>query len=63
MVGGKEKPSGLCHKTPPNMAPYNNETKILKSNKKDTEKPKEWKIGTGRRCDGNTNPRGTQKNR
>ena len=21
---GKKKPSGLCHKTPPNLAPYNN---------------------------------------
>ena len=26
----KEKPSGLCHKTPPNILPYNNETNIFK---------------------------------
>ena len=32
--GGKEKPGGLCHKTPPNLAPQNNETNMFRSNKK-----------------------------
>ena len=31
---GKEKYGGLCHKTPPNMAPRNYETKIFETNKK-----------------------------
>ena len=30
----KEKPGVLCHKTPPNMAPHNNETKIFKRQQK-----------------------------
>ena len=45
MGRGKEKPSVLCHKTPPNMAPYNNDTKICKSNTKRHRKlkiPEKW---------------------
>ena len=33
---GKVKPDRLYHKTPPNMAPHNNETKIFKSQQKNT---------------------------
>ena len=42
---GKEKPGRLFHKTLPNMAPQNNETKIFKSNKnrhRKTKIPDNW---------------------
>ena len=46
MMGiGKEKSSGLCHKTPPDVAPYNNETQIWQINKKVHRKlkiPENW---------------------
>ena len=53
----KEKPGGLCHKSPPNMVPQNNETKIFKSNKKNIYiyNSKDQITGTGRECDGTIN--------
>ena len=58
---GKEKPSRFCHRTPPNMAPYINETNICKSNKKYIENSKYRRTGARRGCAGTTNPVKTRK--
>ena len=58
---GKEKPVRLCHKTPPNIAPKNYESKIFKTNKKDIEISKYRQTGNRRGCAGTTNTRVTQK--
>ena len=45
LVREKGKPGGLCHKTLPNMSPWNNETNMFKSNKKRHRKlkiPANW---------------------
>ena len=58
---GREKLGILCHKTPPDMAPYNNETHICQSNRKYMENSKDRQTETGRGCAGTTNPGVTQK--
>ena len=42
----REKPGGLCHKTPPNMAPQNCVTKIFEKKKKKS-KTDEIEFGEG----------------
>ena len=59
--GGKEKSDRLCHKTPPYVVPYSNETQICQSQKKDIENTKYLQTGTRRGCAGTTNPRETRK--
>ena len=46
--------------TPPDMAPYSNDTQIRQI-KKDIENSKYQQTGTGRGCAGTNNPRGNRK--
>ena len=60
--GGKEKSGGLCHKTPLNLAPQNDETKIFKSNKKRHRKLKIAAKWDRKRVFWNYQSRGNPKN-